>query len=199
MNQQGSTATMLSSKAVLIHTILTGKSGCSVDLLQTIQKSWPSSSWLLGTFRMCDQNSESLWAAGQIRLWICRKSTVSSAIDSSTVICSTVAAPKITLRPFKTIFRLKLTFPVHAKVWTEEIVAHFTTSDSFDCVHSFQWVHHHAGYFLLSFVHPHFSVFGKELPATLAHSQSGIMELLQAHFINLEPNAEPLMLRKMFD
>lgn len=66
--------------------------------------------------------------------------------------------------------RSKLTFPVHAKVGTEEVVAHLTTSDSFDCVHSFQWVNHHAGNFLFAFVHPHFPVLGKELPTTLTNS-----------------------------
>jgi hypothetical protein len=72
-------------------TKLTGKSGFSVEWLQTIHISCPSRSLWSGTCLMCDQKRESLWDAGQMRLWICRKTSVSSAIVSMTVICSTVA------------------------------------------------------------------------------------------------------------
>ena len=54
--------------------------------------SCPSGSLQSGTCRMCDQKRESLWEAGQIRLCTCKKTSVSSAIVSITVICSTVAA-----------------------------------------------------------------------------------------------------------
>jgi hypothetical protein len=71
---------------------LTGKSGFSVEWLQTIHISCPSRSLWSGTWRMCDQKRESLCDAGQMRLCTCRKTSVSSAIFSITVICSTVAA-----------------------------------------------------------------------------------------------------------
>ena len=53
-------------------------------------------------FRMCDQNSASRWAAGQIRLWIWWKINVSSRSFSTTFIWSTVTASTPQKHPMNT-------------------------------------------------------------------------------------------------
>lgn len=76
---------------LFVNKILTGYFCNSVEWLTTVHRSGPSVSWSLGILRICDQNTASLWLAGQILLCVCKNKIVSSAIVSTTSICSNVA------------------------------------------------------------------------------------------------------------
>jgi hypothetical protein len=83
---------------------------------------------------------------------------------------------------------LRLTFPVVAILWIEEVMADLVPRDALDNVHRLQRVDDHAVHFLLPSEHPHLAVFGEQLPpgAALAHTQAGHGHLLLHHSVDLK-------------
>lgn len=78
------------------------------------------------------------------------------------------------------------TFPIFTILRTEEVVAHLASSDPLDDVARLERVDHQAIKFLLTTVHLHVTLFGEQLPTTLAYAQAGIVHLLRGYSLDLQ-------------
>lgn len=69
-------------------------------------------------------------------------------------------------------------------LWTEEVMAHFMSSDAFDHMTGFKRVHYQSINLLLPAVHLHLSLVRKQLPPALhrfPHAQLSVVDLFLRH------------------